>query len=169
MAAARKRRSSMTRRNVAGSAGPQSFRRRAEAALRAAGMRWTLQRETLLHVIENAPGHQDADGLYQLARARDPRISLSTVYRTLNALKRHGLVDELHLSEEHHHYEPRPAEPAEQHFHLVCTSCGAVTEFEGRGVDRLRSEVRRDYGFVVRSIDLDVSGLCARCAAKRAA
>ena len=140
----------------------QSFQERARGAIRAAGLRWTKQRDTLLDVIEHAEGHLDADGLYRLARERDPRLSLATVYRTLGVLKRHGLVDELHLSEEHHHYE---AASADQHFHFVCTSCGEVTEFEASTVDRLRRDLRRAHGVVVQSIDLDVAGLCAKCAA----
>ena len=142
-------------------AATQSFQGRAKDAIRAAGMRWTKQRETLLDVIEHAQGHLDADDLYRLARERDTRLSLATVYRTLGVLKRHGLVDELHLSEEHHHYEPSSAE---QHFHFVCTSCGAVTEFEAAIVDRLRRDLNKAHGVVVQSVDLDVAGLCATCA-----
>ncbi|HEU5318867.1 MAG TPA: Fur family transcriptional regulator [Chloroflexota bacterium] len=140
----------------------QTFQDRARSAIRAAGMRWTKQRETLLDVIEHAREHLDADGLYRLARERDPRLSLATVYRTLGVLKRQGLVDELHLSEEHHHYE---ASSDDQHFHFVCTSCGAVTEFSASTVDRLRKELQREHGVVVQSVDLDLAGLCAKCAA----
>src|SRR3712207_9050490 len=84
-----------------------TFQERARAALRSEGHRMTQQRDVLLDVIEHAGEHLDADGLYRLARERDSRISLSTVYRTLSLLKRHDLVDELHLSEEHHHYEAK--------------------------------------------------------------
>jgi Fe2+ or Zn2+ uptake regulation protein len=142
--------------------GDESLRDRARAAIRAAGLRWTSQRETLMDVIERAEGHQDADGIYRMARERDPKISLSTVYRMLGVLKRHGLVSELHLAEEHHHYEPTTAE---EHFHLVCTSCGAVTEFGGGTLDPLRAEIKRQYGFVVDGIELDISGRCVKCAA----
>jgi Fur family ferric uptake transcriptional regulator len=136
------------------------FQDRARQALRSEGHRMTQQRDVLLDVIEHAGAHLDADGLYRLARARDNRISLSTVYRTLSLLKRHDLVDELHLSEEHHHYE---AKSADQHYHLVCTRCGAVEEFAGGGVERLREELERDRGFVVTGVELDVTGTCARC------
>jgi Fe2+ or Zn2+ uptake regulation protein len=117
-------------------------------------------------VVEHAEGHLDADALHRLARDRDPRISLATVYRTLALLKRHGLVDELHLSEEHHHFEPKRAD---EHYHFVCASCGAVIEFSGEPVQRLRDDLRRAHGIVVQSIDLDVAGLCARCASDPAA
>ncbi len=122
----------------------------------------TQQREILLDVIEHAGEHLDADGLYRLARERDRRISLSTVYRTLALLKQHDLVEELHLSEEHHHYEVKTTA---RHYHLVCTACGRVEEFGSEGVERLREELRRERGFEVASIDLDIAGHCARCAA----
>ena len=122
----------------------------------------TRQRDTLLDVIEHAQGHPDADGLYALARQRDPRISLSTVYRTLHLLARHDLVDELHLAEEHHHYEPRTGGPA--HYHLVCVACGDVQEVTGGVLERLREELRRDRGFRLTAAELEVQGRCRRCA-----
>lgn len=137
------------------------FQERARQALRSEGHRMTQQRDVLLDIIQNAGSHLDADGLYRLAREQDDRISLSTVYRTLSLLKRHRLVDELHLSEEHHHYEARSAN---EHYHLVCTECGAVQEFSGGIVQRLREELKRDQGFDVTEMQLDIAGRCARCA-----
>ena len=125
----------------------------------------TQQRDVLLDVIEHAGEHLDADGLYRLARERDSRISLSTVYRTLSLLKRHDLVDELHLSEEHHHYE---AKTGDQHFHFLCTSCGTVKEFSGGAADRLREELLKEHGFHVGAMQLDITGICASCASRAA-
>jgi Fur family transcriptional regulator, ferric uptake regulator len=150
-----------SRRTRPGQAPGASFRIRAREALRGEGYRMTKQRDTLLDVIEHAEGHLDADGIYDLARRRDPRISLSTVYRTLNLLKRHDLVDELHLSEEHHHYEPKTGAP--QHYHLVCVDCGSVQEVSGGVLDRLREELLRERGFRVTGVQLDVQGHCGSC------
>ncbi|MBI3973606.1 MAG: transcriptional repressor [Chloroflexi bacterium] len=138
----------------------EPFRERARDALRSEGHRMTQQRDILLNVIENAGAHLDADGLYQLARRQDNRISLSTVYRTLSLLKRHNLIDELHLSEEHHHYE---AKTAEEHYHLVCIDCGAVEEFAGGIIEHVREVVKHERGFHVTSLQLDIAGMCARC------
>jgi Fur family transcriptional regulator, ferric uptake regulator len=151
------------RSRAAGRTVSPTFQERARQALRTEGHRMTQQRDVLLDVIEHAGEHLDADGLYRLARARDSRISLSTVYRTLALLKRHDLVDELHLSEEHHHYE---AKTDEQHFHLLCTSCGKVKEFSGGAVDRLQEELLREHGFHVSAVQLDIAGTCAECAAQ---
>ena len=82
--------------------------------LKASGMRATGQRALILEIIRR--GHPDADEIYRQARAKQPRLSLSTVYRTLRVFKELGLVEELHLDEAHHHYE---AKPSSEHQHLV--------------------------------------------------
>jgi Fur family ferric uptake transcriptional regulator len=139
-----------------------NFRVHAMAALRAEGYRMTQQRGALLALIAQNRGHLDAVGLHQLARAADPRISISTVYRTLSLLKRHALVTEVHLNEEHHHYEARIGEA---HYHLICRVCGGVEEFGAEVLESMRQVFRRDFGFVVHDVDLDVSGTCKSCAA----
>lgn len=137
------------------------FRVHAEAALRAEGYRMTQQRSALLDLIAQSPGHLDALALHQLARVADPRMSLSTVYRTLSLLKRHALVTEVHLNEDHHHYEARIGEA---HYHLICRECGGVEEFGAEVLEAMRQVFRRDFGFVVHDVDLDVSGTCKNCA-----
>ena len=57
------------------------------------GMRMTDQRRVIAQVIEQAVDHPDVEELYRRASAIDPRISLSTVYRTLNLFEESGLVD----------------------------------------------------------------------------
>jgi Fe2+ or Zn2+ uptake regulation protein len=124
----------------------------------------TPQRELLLRTLEEAGGHLDAEELFLLAREHDPRLSLSTVYRTLNVLKKMGLVEELHLGEEHHHYEV--TSPAEHH-HLICTKCGAVIEFESRLIEQMKREVAEEHGFEISGMHVDLMGLCARCRKRR--
>ena len=54
--------------------------------------RWTRQRQVILDVLTHGEGHLNADEIYVRARTRDPRLSLSTVYRTLNILRRAGVI-----------------------------------------------------------------------------
>ena len=90
------------------------------------GLRATNQRALILEIIRRGQGHLDADEVYRQAREKQPRLSLSTVYRTLQLLKRLGLVEEVHFDEAHHHYEVKPSS---EHHHLVCLGCGKVIEF----------------------------------------
>jgi len=131
--------------------------------LRAQGKRITPQRSLLLQVIRESKGHLDADGVYRLARQKDPSISLSTVYRNLNMLKELGLISELHLDQEHHHYELRDAT---EHYHLICSNCGRVIEFDSPLVEELMDRVSGEKDFLVERIHIDLVGLCAECRTK---
>ena len=108
-------------------------------ATKVIGQRMTAQRKILIDIIRDAGDHLGADELFRRAKEKDPRISLSTVYRNLNLLKEMGLVAERHLAEEHHHYE---INLAPEHHHLVCLGCGEVYEFESSLTEQLKKNVK---------------------------
>lgn len=128
------------------------------------GLRATKQRALILDIIRRGKGHLDADEVYQQAREKLPRLSLSTVYRTLQRFKKLGLIQELHFNEEHHHYEMKPA--AEQH-HLSCLGCGKIIEFNyplSRYINRRIPEAK---GFEITETEVRMAGYCAECRRKK--
>jgi Fur family ferric uptake transcriptional regulator len=130
---------------------------------RAAGLRLTNQRRIVIHLLENAKRHLNAEEVYKLARRKDPRIHRATVYRTLGTLKKLGFVDELdlmHVSGDRHYYEVRPST---FHIHLICTRCGSVQEPGGSWWQEMRSRVYDETGFKPEDIRLEMSGLCRVC------
>jgi Fe2+ or Zn2+ uptake regulation protein len=127
-------------------------------ALSSAGLRMTNQRALILGIIRQ--GHLDADEVYRQARDKQPRLSLSTVYRTLRMLKKLGLVDELHFEETHHHYEVKPSA---EHHHLVCLGCGKIVEFECSLSQRMRQDIARKKGFEVTGVEVNMTGYCSKC------
>ena len=58
-----------------------------EAALAAAGLRLTRQRHAILAILRRSPDWPEAGELLRRAREIDARVSLATVYRTLNCLE----------------------------------------------------------------------------------
>ncbi|MGQ9491379.1 MAG: Fur family transcriptional regulator [Anaerolineae bacterium] len=132
------------------------------SALRATGRRLTGQRRLLLEVIQEHGGHLDAHELYRLASQRDPRLNLSTVYRNVALLRDLGLLDEIHLGEDHRHYELKT--PA-THYHLICSGCGQVIEFSSPLVEQLKAELGQRYDYEVVTANVDLMGLCAACRA----
>ena len=123
-----------------------------------AGLRVTKQREIILNIIQKLKGHPDADDVYSIAKRELPRINLSTVYRTLQTLVEHGVVDTHRFSEEHHHYEVRS-----EHQHLVCRHCGDIVECDLPMLDLIRGHVFENSGFQALSSDIIVYGVCGRC------
>ena len=124
------------------------------------GQRRTNQRRLILDILRQAGGHLDADEIYRLAKEKEPRLSLSTVYRSLRLFKELGLVEERHFGGEHHHYE---AKGEREHHHLVCLGCGLVVEFECPFTESMKEGVRQQSGFEVIGTDVHMVGYCERC------
>ncbi len=134
----------------------------ARRLLRSQGKRVTPQRLLLFEVMQGHGGHLDADELYLLAKEREPRLSLSTVYRTLSLLKELDLIEELHFDEEHHHYEVKGGET--EHHHLICLNCGEIIEFESPFIDKIKAQVAQDQNFRITGAHIDLKGYCQGCA-----
>ena len=124
------------------------------------GIRATSQRAIVLEVISHGQGHLDADEIYRRARIKQPHISLSTVYRTLQAFKKLGLIDELHFDEAHHYYEIKPAF---EHQHLICLGCGKIVEFECPLSSKMKKDVARENDFEVTGVEVRMTGYCSQC------
>jgi len=136
--------------------------------MKARGVRLTGQRKIVAELLETAEEHLDAESVYRLAKAKDETIHRATVYRTLNKLKKLGLVDELdlmHISGERHYYEIRPSM---LHIHLVCTTCKRVDEPDEAFWDDLKRRVENENGFRPEVVRVEMAGVCAACLAKRA-
>ena len=133
------------------------------------GIRLTAQRRALIETIQQAEAHLDAATLLTRARLRDPRIDRATVYRTLELLKRLGLIDELdlmHVNGEKHYYEVKTRK---DHLHLACFQCGEIEEFDSPTFQRLKREIAIQNEFQVQVMRLEVGGLCRRCTAQQKA
>src|SRR5262249_60394089 len=92
-----------------------------------------------------------------------------TVYRTIDLLKRHGLIDELdllHLRGDRHYYETHGPR---DHIHVACLKCGKVREFESRLYEQLKSQIEKDFGMKVTISRTEVGGYWAECLAGGAA
>jgi Fur family transcriptional regulator, ferric uptake regulator len=136
--------------------------------LSAKGVRLTLQRRILVEIIEDATQHLDAATLLELARQREPEIDRATVYRTIELLKKHRLIDELdlmHLQGEKHYYEVKTRR---DHFHLACFQCGQIEEYSSELFEVLKNEISNHSGFEIRVVRLEVGGRCQACRKKAA-
>lgn len=135
-------------------------------ALSDLGIRMTRQRRVILQVMDDAEQHLDVDQILERAQGIDPEIHLVTVYRTIDLLKKHGLIDELdllHLRGDRHYYETHGPR---DHIHVACLKCGKVREFESRLYEQLKSQIERDFGMKVTVSRTEVGGYCAECLAK---
>jgi len=136
---------------------------RLQAQLAERGIRMTDQRRAILTVIETTKKHLDASQILRKAQRLDASVDRSTVYRTLELLKRHGLIDELdlmHLNGEGHYYERKLGR---DHIHMACLRCGKITEFVSEIFESLKDQLDRECRFRILVARLEVGGYCSAC------
>ena len=121
--------------------------------MRRCGHKATPQRMSVVGAL-CAEQHQSLDEI----RARCPEVGLVTVYRTLDLLSELGLVRRMDLGDDRPRYEIAE----HHHHHLICESCGLISEFEDCPLDQ-RVLSRTSPGFQVNSHSLEVYGQCAEC------
>ena len=115
-----------------------------EAACIARGMRMTEQRRVIAQVLEAAHDHPDVEELYRRASAVDPRISISTVYRTVKLFEDAGIIERHDFRDGRSRYEPAQEE---HHDHLIDLRSGAVIEFRNEEIERIQERIARELGY----------------------
>jgi Fur family transcriptional regulator, ferric uptake regulator len=125
------------------------------------GLKSTRQRDLILDFFLSSERHMSIEDLYLKLRAKHPGIGYATVYRTLKLFAEAGIANEIQFGDGQTRYEH--VNEGEHHDHLVCTRCGAITEFENETIEQLQNEVAAGYGFQIETHKLELYGLCAKC------
>jgi Fe2+ or Zn2+ uptake regulation protein len=126
--------------------------------LREKGFKLTPQRLLVIHLLAEGTSHPSAQTLVQLAREQAPKISVSTVYYTLNLLKKLKLIKELDFYDMDNRYEANTG----NHLNLICLTCGKIQDFmEGAPVSPGKIEERT--GFRAHEMRLEYYGYCQDC------
>jgi Fur family ferric uptake transcriptional regulator len=137
-----------------------------QQTLRQRRIRLTRQRRVILQVMDSAEQHLDVDQILERAQRIDSEVHLVTVYRTIDLLKKEGLIDELdllHLRGDRHYYETHGPR---DHIHVACLRCGKVREFESKLYEQLKAQIAQDCGIQVSVSRTEVGGICNDCLAK---
>src|SRR6516225_11527263 len=136
-----------------------------QQAVAARGIRMTRQCRVILQVMDDAEQHLDVDQILERAQKIDAGVHIVTVYRTIDLLKKEGLIDELdllHLRGDRHYYETHGPR---DHIHVACLRCGKVREFESRLYEQLKNQIARDCDIQVTVSRTEVGGICNDCLA----
>jgi Fe2+ or Zn2+ uptake regulation protein len=127
-------------------------------------IRLTKRRSLVLDILREH-GHLDAYELLAMARKKDPRISLATVYRALAYFRERDVIHGRNFGEGHSHFEIHDVETG-SHAHFVCTRCGQVREISGKFIRDMEALARREK-FSISRAHLDLFGLCEECSRKK--
>lgn len=134
------------------------------ALLRAVDQRYTDGRRRLVAALQEGDGPLTIN---QIAAA-DASLPQSSIYRNLTLLEDAGAVARIVTNDDFARYE-LTEELTAHHHHLICTTCGAVVDFEldtatEQTLDRALDAAADTAGFTTTSHRLDLLGTCRDCA-----
>jgi Fur family transcriptional regulator, stress-responsive regulator len=130
-----------------------------EDLLRAHGLRVTKPRLAVLEVLAEG-GHLEVEDIARRARDRLDSVSTQAVYDVLGALSRAGLARRIEPAGSSARFEARVGD---NHHHIVCRGCGAITDVDCAVGERPCLHPSDTHGFALDEAEVTFWGLCPNC------
>jgi len=127
--------------------------------LRKNGYKATTQRIAICRFALHSRDHPTAQRIYNEVRKMHPTVSLATVYKTLQILTEHGLIQELDLPQSQARFDSY----VEPHINLVCMQCGNIQDFNDKTAQEMVERVTTKAQFTRTGQRLDIYGTCKTC------
>jgi len=129
--------------------------------LREKGRKITPQRLAIVDaLVAKRQLHPGANLIYEEARKKTKKVSISTVYATLSDFSQQGIIRSLEFDRMENRYEGN----LEEHINLVCKSCGKIEDYHVPSTIE-QKDVARKSGFKVTDARMEFHGYCRDCLA----
>ncbi|MFA5810510.1 MAG: Fur family transcriptional regulator [Thermoleophilia bacterium] len=138
--------------------GPQEIEQKMIAGLREMGFKLTPQRLEIIKLLSHDRSHPGAMDILEKVRQKTPKISMSTVYYTLDILKKEGLIRELDFYDRDNRYDVNVL----NHVNLICKRCGKIEDFT-EAVPFSSDAIEEKTGFHPVGIRFEYYGYCKVC------
>jgi len=132
------------------------------AVLARAGLRRGGARERIIELLDTEPCALSAVEIEDALRGQGRRIGRASIYRVLELLVEHGLVERVTVGQGLSRFE-RILPSGEHHHHLVCEQCGRLVAFDDPGLERAIDRVSQRLGVRVDHHDVVLRGSCEDC------
>jgi Fur family ferric uptake transcriptional regulator len=139
-----------------------SWSEHAHAVLARAGLRRGGARERIIELLDSEPCALSAVEIEDALRTQGGRIGRASIYRVLELLVEHGLVERVAVGQGLARFE-RILPSGEHHHHLVCDRCGRLVAFDDPGLERAIDRVSERLGVRVNHHEVVLRGACENC------
>jgi Fe2+ or Zn2+ uptake regulation protein len=122
-------------------------------------MKITPQRLIILKYLDTHMTHPTADKIFTELKVKNPSLSKTTVYNSLESLKKHGLIQALTICGSEQRYDIDHG----MHHHFLCKKCGKIIDIEMKcpNIDKMTKS-----GHFVDEVHGYFKGTCKNCLKK---
>jgi len=119
----------------------------------------TPQRLEILKYLDENRTHPTVDEIYNELKGENPSLSKTTVYNSIEILKKHGIIQSLNISGLESRYDFKTT----MHHHFLCKKCGEIIDIdiECPNIDRVL-----ETGHRVEEVHGYFKGTCKKCLKK---
>lgn len=121
----------------------------------------TRPRELISSVLAREPRFLSAAEIFSRLKRSGARVSLSTVYRTLDRLRAKGEITE--RSDPEGEATFMLCEPNRHHHHAICAECGRVEDVDCNAMEQFAASLRSLHGFELDGHAMEFFGRCRAC------
>ena len=127
-----------------------------------AGLKHGGARRRIIDLLAREPCALSAVEIEDALRAAGKPTGRASIYRVLDLLVEHGLVERVAVGDGLARFE-RTHPSGEHHHHLVCDSCGRLVAFDDPALERAIDDLSERLGVRVEHHDVVLRGACERC------
>lgn len=132
------------------------------ATLERCGLKRGGARARIIELLAAEPCALGAVEIEEQLRRQGRPTARASIYRVLELLVEHGLVERLMLGDGQARFE-RVQPGGQHHHHLVCEHCGKLVAFDDPALERAIDSLSERLGVRVEHHDVLLRGACERC------
>jgi len=130
------------------------------ALLKQHNLKATPQRLQILHYLHTHHTHPRAEEIYTALKRTTPSLSRTTVYNSLEALKKEHIIHAVTITGSETRYDAR----IDAHHHFFCTTCHTIIDIDLTCPNIQRIE---GGGYCIEEVHGYFTGICPACAKKQ--
>lgn len=119
----------------------------------------TPQRLAIMKYLDESRTHPTADRIYIDLKEKNPALSKTTVYNSVETLKEHGIIQSLTISGSELRYDFEN----KMHHHFLCTKCGTIIDID---IECPNIGKMLESGHKVEEVHGYFKGICKKCMKK---
>jgi len=128
--------------------------------LKEKNLKVTPQRLAILQYLKTHKTHPTADQIYKELKKQNPSLSKTTVYNSLETLRKNMIIKSLTICDSEHRYDF----DHDMHHHFLCTKCGRIydIEYSCPNIEYIRKEIESS-GHHIDEVHGYFRGICKEC------